>query len=152
MSTTTVTWKIVCHWLLAPPMPLQCGLKYSPCSTEWIDVYYKHICGNILILWNRLFMISTRDKNPCRLETVNSLKQLGYESCPLHYTVTSIEEKVFTFKHGLNIGWSIHIQAINNSSPSTMNKRKFVLQELLTRIRFTKRYYVWCRFVPIISV
>ena len=28
MSTTTVTWKIVCHWLLAPPMPLQCGLKY----------------------------------------------------------------------------------------------------------------------------
>ena len=42
MSTTTVTWKIVCHWLLAPPMPLQCSLKYSPCFTEWIDVYYKH--------------------------------------------------------------------------------------------------------------
>ena len=43
MSTTTVTWKIVCHWLLAPPLPLQCGLKYSPCSTEWIDVYYMFI-------------------------------------------------------------------------------------------------------------
>ena len=37
MSTTTVTWKIVRHWLLPPLMPLQCGLKYSPCSTEWID-------------------------------------------------------------------------------------------------------------------
>ena len=71
----TVTWKIAYHCLLAPPLPLQCGLKYSPCSTEWTDVYYKHICGNILILWNSLFMISMRDKNPCRLETANSLKQ-----------------------------------------------------------------------------
>ena len=34
MSTTTVTWKIVCHWFLAPPMSLQCALKYSPSSTE----------------------------------------------------------------------------------------------------------------------
>ena len=39
MSTTTVTWKTVCHWLLAPPMPLQCGLKHSPCSTELVDIY-----------------------------------------------------------------------------------------------------------------
>ena len=46
--------------------------------------------------------------------------------------------KGITFKHGLNIGWK-YIQAINNSSPSTMNKRKFVLQALLTRIRLTKR-------------
>ena len=61
MSTTTVTWKIVCHWLLPPLMPLQCGLKYSPYSTEWIDVHYKHICGNTSILWNRSFMICTRD-------------------------------------------------------------------------------------------
>ena len=76
MSTTTVTWKILCHWLLEPSMPLQCSLKYSPCPTEWINVYYKHICGDILMLWNRLFMISTRDKkNPCRLETANSLKE-----------------------------------------------------------------------------
>ena len=28
----------------------------------------------------------------------------GYESCLLHYTITSIEEKVITFKHGLDIG------------------------------------------------
>ena len=42
-----VTWKIVCHWLLAPPMTLQCGLKHPPCSTEWIGVYYKHTCGNV---------------------------------------------------------------------------------------------------------
>ena len=54
--------EIACHWLLAPPMLLQCGLNYSPSSTEWINVYDKHICGNILILWNRLFMISTLDK------------------------------------------------------------------------------------------
>ena len=103
MSTTTVTWKIVCHWLLAPPLPLQCRVKYSPCCTEWIDVYYKHICGNILILWNRLFMISTRDNNPCRLETVSTLKQAMN---PAYFIIrlTSIEEKVFTFKHGLNIG------------------------------------------------
>ena len=86
MSTTTVTWKIVCHWLLAPPLPLQCGLKYLPCSTEWIDAYYNHICGNISVLWNRLFMISMRDKNPCQLETANSLKQaMKYESCLLYH-------------------------------------------------------------------
>ena len=59
----TVTWKIVRHWLLAPSIPLQSGLKHSPCSTEWIDVYYKHTCGNIIILWYRSFrMISMRDK------------------------------------------------------------------------------------------
>ena len=34
----------------------------------------------------------------------SQLSKTGYESCLLHYTVTSIEEKVFTFKHGLNIG------------------------------------------------
>ena len=27
----------------------------------------------------------------------------GYKSYLLYYTVTSIEQKVFTFKHGLNI-------------------------------------------------
>ena len=34
----------------------------------------------------------------------NQLSKTGYESCLLYYTVTSIEQKVFTFKHGLNIG------------------------------------------------
>ena len=43
--------KYVCHWLLAPPMQLY----------GWIDVYYKHICGNILTLWNHLFLVSTRN-------------------------------------------------------------------------------------------
>ena len=36
----------------------------------------------------------------------SQLSKTGYESCLLYYMVTSIEEKVFTFKHGLNIGWS----------------------------------------------
>ena len=110
MSTTTVTWKIVCHWFLAPPMPLQCGLKYSPCSSEWIDVYCKHNCGNVLILWNRLFVISTRDKESMPLvgvETANSLKQAMN---PAYFIVwlQVIEQKVFTFKHGLIIGQSIY--------------------------------------------
>ena len=48
LATTTVTWKIICHWLLAPPMSLQYSLKHLPCSTECVDVYYKHICGNIM--------------------------------------------------------------------------------------------------------
>ena len=107
MSTTTVTWKIICHWLLVPPMPLQCSLKYSPCSTEWIDVYYKHICGNILILLNHLFMISTRDTTSMLIGNIQ-LSKTGYESCLLCYTVTSIELKVFTFQHGLNIGQNIY--------------------------------------------
>ena len=108
MSTTTVTRKIVCHWLLAPPMPLQCGLKHSPCSTELIYVYYKHICGNIIILWNRSFhMISMRDTKSMPIGN-GQLSKTGYESCLLYYVVTSIEQKVFTFKHGLNIGPGIY--------------------------------------------
>ena len=70
-----VTWKIVCHWLLPLLMLLQCVLKYLPCSAEWIDVYYKHICGNISILWNRSFMIARATQHPCRLQTAKSLKQ-----------------------------------------------------------------------------
>ena len=107
MSKTTVTWKIVCHWFLAPPMTLQCGLQHSPCSTEWIDVYYKHTCGSI-ILWNRSFcMISMRDTKSMPIGN-GRLSKTGYESCLLYYMVTSIEQKVFTFKHGLNIGRSIY--------------------------------------------
>ena len=102
MSTTTVTWKIVCYWFLAPLMPLHYGLNYSPCSTEWIDVHYKHICGNVLILWNHLF-ISMSDKKSIPIGN-SQLSKTGYESCLLYCTVRSIEQKVFTFKHGLNIG------------------------------------------------
>ena len=77
------------------------------------------------------------------------LSKTCYESCLLYYMVTNIEQKVFTFKHGLNIGRSIW--AINNSSPSTMNKRKFVLQALLTRIRLTMRCVI-CGLMTIVSV
>ena len=107
MSTTTVTWEIVCHWLLPPLMPLQFGLKYSPCCIDWIDVYYKHICENILILWNRSFMISTHDATSMLIGN-SQVSKTGYKSCLLYYTVTSIELKVFTFHHGLNIGRNIY--------------------------------------------
>ena len=157
MSTTTVTWKILCHWLLAPPMSLQCGLKHSPWSTEWIDVYYKYTCGNIIILWNLSFRtISMRITESMPIGN-GQLSKTGYESCLLYYMVTSIEQKVFTLKHGLNIGRSIYqyrlliTRDINNSSPSKMNKRKFVLQALLTRIRLTMKCVI-CRLMNIMSV
>ena len=38
----------------------------------------------------------------------SQLSKTGYESCLLYYTVTSIEQKVFTFNHGLNVGQSIY--------------------------------------------
>ena len=38
----------------------------------------------------------------------SQLSKTGYESCLIYYTVLSIEQKVFTFKHGLNIGQSIY--------------------------------------------
>ena len=58
--STTVTWKIVCCRCLTPPIPFQDGLKYSPCSTEWIDVPYKHICGNTLTVRSHSFMMKAR--------------------------------------------------------------------------------------------
>ena len=48
------------------------GLKYSPCSTEWIEVYYKRTCENILVIWSHLFMISTCHKV---MEPTNYQKQ-----------------------------------------------------------------------------
>ena len=45
-------------------------LKYLPCSTEWIDVYYKFICVSILMVWNHLFMISMHATKS--METANS--------------------------------------------------------------------------------
>ena len=50
--STIVTWKIEFCWRLTPLMPYAYGLKYLPCSTEWIDEHYKHICENILMVWN----------------------------------------------------------------------------------------------------
>ena len=64
--------------------------------------------GNILILWNRSFMISTCDTKSMPIGN-SQLSKTGYESsCLLYYTVISIDQKVFTFKHGLNIGQSIY--------------------------------------------
>ena len=74
------------------------------------------------------------------MPTGNSqLSKTGYKSYLLYYMVKSIEQKIFTFKHGLNIEQSIYKQGINDSSPSTMNERKSVLQVLLTHICLTKR-------------
>ena len=80
----------------------------------------------------------------------SQLSKTGYESCLLYYMVTSIEQKVFSFKHDLNIGQSIHRLYITNLSPATMNEGKFMLQALLTHIRLTKRCVI-CRLVLIIS-
>ena len=38
----------------------------------------------------------------------SQLSKTDYESCLLYYMVTSIEQKIFTLKHGLNIGQSIY--------------------------------------------
>ena len=46
-------------------------LKYSPCSTEWIELFYKHICGNILMVWSRSFMIPQGDGNSQLSKTDN---------------------------------------------------------------------------------
>ena len=97
MSLASRTFNAIAMWL-----------KHSPCSTEWIDIYYKHTCGNIIILWNRSFrMISMRDTKSMPFGN-GQLSKTGYKSCLLYYMVTSIEQKVFTFKHGLNIGRSIY--------------------------------------------
>ena len=65
----------------------------------------------------------------------SQLSKTGNESCLLHCTVTSIEEKVFTFKHGLNIGWSIYrlliirlqVQWINGNSCYKRSTQQAVL-------------------------
>ena len=33
-------------------MALECGLKDSPCFTEWIDVCFKRISEFVSIVWN----------------------------------------------------------------------------------------------------
>ena len=86
---------------------LQCRCNAAACSTELIDAYYKHICGNILTLWNHLFMVSKRDTKSMPIGN-SQLSKTGYESYLLYYTVTSVEQTVFTFKHGLNRGQTIY--------------------------------------------
>ena len=76
-------------------------------------------------------MIRIRDKKSKPIGN-SQLSKTGYESGLLYYTVTSIEEKVFTFNHGLK---------------GTMNKRKFVLQALLTRIRLGCVYLAGHRLI-----
>ena len=48
---------LACHSCKAIVM----RLKIFSWTTEWVDVYYKHICGNILTLWNHLFMVNMQD-------------------------------------------------------------------------------------------
>ena len=92
---TTVTWKIICSRCIAPPILFQDGLKYSPCSTEWIDVHHKRICGNILTVRGRSFMMNSMlhhimaprgDGNSLHSKTDN-------KACPLYYMFASIEYK-----------------------------------------------------------
>ena len=93
-------------------------------------MYITSISGNILIFWNRSFMVSTRDTKSMLIGN-SQLSKTGYEFCLLYlylytlattlltytlliliilttYIATSIEQMVFTFKHGLNIGQSIY--------------------------------------------
>ena len=79
-------------------------------------------------------------------ETVKSQKQV-----PTLLYGQLLIIKVFTFKHCLNNHSSRYIQCISNSSPSTMNKWKSVLQALLTRIRLANKCVI-CRLTPIVSV
>ena len=58
-----VNWKIVCCLHLVPPMPLYYGLEDSSCSTEWINVYYKHICGKFWMVLSLLLMNSSYAHN-----------------------------------------------------------------------------------------
>ena len=143
-------------------MPLQCGLKHSPCSTEWIDVYYRHTCGNIIILsrgmngsiillWNHSFpLISMRDTKSMPIGN-DQLSKTSYKSCLLYYMVTSIEQKVFTFKHGLNIGRSIYRYSLLIFRLQAQCQQKFVLQALLTSIRLAMRCVI-CGLMTIIWV
>ena len=143
--STTVTWKIICCQRLAPPVSFYNGWKYSPCCTEWIDVFYNRICGNILMVWSRSSMISMHHKVA---ETANSQKQT--KARLLYYMVTTIEYKCIYLE-----AWpkyrARYIQCISNSSPSTMNKWKSVLQALLTCICLTNECVI-CRLTPIVSV
>ena len=45
----TTTKKNTCSKRLAFPMALQYGLKYLPCSTEWIDVCYTYMHQQICL-------------------------------------------------------------------------------------------------------
>ena len=72
-------------------------------------------------------MVSTRDTKSMPIGN-SQLSNTGYESCLLYYMVTRVEQKVFIIKGEVYTG----------TSPSTMNKRKSVLQALLTHIRLAK--------------
>ena len=96
-------------------------------------------------------MISTRNTKCMLIGNSQLSKQAINPAYFITYMVTSIEQKVFTFKHDLNIGQSIIVHGNNISSPSTVNKWKSVLQVLLTHIRLTKGYVIF-RLTSIILV
>ena len=52
-------------------------------------------------------MFSMRDTESIPIGN-SQLSETGYEPCLLYYTVTNIEQKLFTIKYGLNIGRSIY--------------------------------------------
>ena len=79
------------------------------------------------------FMISTCAKNPRKQPTQN--KQQSLPNLLYGYKTKHRTKGIYLYKHGLNIGRDV---GCLNSSPSTVNKRKSVLQALLTRIRFNK--------------
>ena len=65
-------------------MALECGLKDSPCSTEWIDVCFKRISEFVKIVWNHFIgmraVIQAHDK------TANS--KIDVKACLLKHMVT----------------------------------------------------------------
>ena len=82
------------------------------------------------MVWNRSFMIGMRVKNPRKQPTQNKQPNLLYGYKTKHRT-----KGIYLYKHGLNIGRDV---GCLNLSPSTVNKRKSVLQALLTHICFDK--------------
>ena len=99
------------------------------------------------MLWNRSFMISTCDTNLAMLIGNGQISKTGYESCQkllFIRMVNSIEQKVFTFKRGLNIGRSTNRLLIQARSQKILlggsfegNVDLFLLQPLKAAIQLT---------------
>ena len=60
----------------------------SPCSTEWIDAYYKHICGKLLMVLNLIRTRATESTETASSETSNKARLIYYMA-----TKQSIEYK-----------------------------------------------------------
>ena len=81
------------------------GLKYSPCSTEWIDVHYKRICGNTLMVRNSSFMMKAYAQGDMEMAYTQkpTIKPACFIKC-----LQALNIKVFTFRHGLHRGRGIY--------------------------------------------